>query len=67
MIGALVLCVCAALVPHESVAIERCGLLELNHIVTVSPDPWGGQPNISMASYWLGWRAGAGDDEPVVD
>jgi len=59
--------VCTALVPQESMAVERCGDLELNHIWTVREDQWGGQAQVTVASYWLGWREGAGDDEPVVD
>lgn len=45
-----------SLVPQDCCRVEQCGEVELNHIVTVSPDPWGGQPNVSMASYWLGRR-----------
>jgi len=61
------LLILGALVPQDSLAVERCGELELNHIWSTQEDPWGGQPQVSIASYWLGWRAGAGDDEPVVD
>lgn len=45
-----------SLAPQDCCRVERCGEVELNHIVTVSPDPWGGQPNVSTASYWLGRR-----------
>jgi len=44
-------------VPQLGVSVERCGTLELNHVWSCLPDPWGGQNHqIRIASYWLGRR-----------
>lgn len=54
-------------VPHGQIIVEHNGQIELNHIVSVSVDPWGGW-QVSETRYWLGRRAiEQCDDVWVVD
>lgn len=54
-------------VPRESMAVEYCGHLALNHVVTVQEDSWGGDPWLQTTSCWLGWRRGVADETSMID
>jgi hypothetical protein len=57
-----------AYVPQDCLWVERCGVVEVNHIATVTPQPWGMPPAVSVQSYWLGRRdINQCDDVWVVD
>lgn len=52
---AIILTLALAFVPQQTLATDRCGTIELNHVMTVREHPWNGI-EIDVCSYWLGRR-----------